>query len=267
MTEIINNILAILDNKLVRSLLVVLIALLTQKLFNIFIRKSFKYTVESNFYPKRKKDREKRTKTLISVSSAIATLVVWTIAVIVIMSIYGLDISTILVSAGFMGAAIAFGAQSSIRDFVNGFFMIVENQYRIDDYVQFDNLKGRVEKITIRITVVRDEEGKLHHVPNGSIVVATNMSMGDLNAHEQIDISPKISIDDFEAKLQKIAKSIANDPELSKIIQKGPSLARIDKATATSTTVTICFATSATKRQKAANIVWEQLIQQKVPLA
>ena len=145
--------------------------------------------------------------------------------------------------------------------------MIVENQYRIDDYVQFGDLKGRVEKITIRITVIRDEEGKLHHVPNGSIIVATNMSMGSLNAHEQIDISPKITIDEFEAKLQKIAKDIANDSELSKIIQKGPSLAKIDKITSASTTVTICFATSASNRQQAANAVWERLMQQKIPLA
>lgn len=266
MDELINNILAILDNKLIRSLIVVLIALAIQKIIKYFIRKTFEYTVESSLYPKRKRDQEKRAKTLVSVSSAICTMLTWTIAIIVIMSIYNLDISTILVSAGFMGAAIAFGAQSSIRDFVNGFFMIVENQYRIDDYVQFDDLKGRVENISIRITDVRDEEGKLHHVPNGSIIVTTNMSMGDLNAHEQIDISSKISINEFEEKLQKIAESIVNDSELSKIIKSGPKLVRIDKISKSATTITICFHTTASKRQQAATAVWKQLIEQKIPL-
>jgi small conductance mechanosensitive channel len=267
MQELINNILAITDSKIIKALIVVLLALLAQKIINILIKNAFRYTVESNFYPRRKRDQEKRAKTLISVTSAISTLVVWAVSIIIIMSIYGLDISTILVSAGFMGAALAFGAQSSIRDFVNGFFMIVENQYRIDDYVEFDTLKGRVEKISIRTTVVRDEEGKLHNVPNGSVVIATNLSMGSLHAHEQIDLSPKITIDEFESKLQKIAREIAGNEGLAKVIKDGPILAKINKMTNQSTVVTISFTTSAPKRQQATNIIWKQLEQQKIPLA
>lgn len=267
MQEIINNVLAITDSKLIKSLIVILLSLIAQKVINVLIKNTFRYTVGSNIYAKRKRDQGKRAKTLTSVASAIATLMIWIIAALIIMNIFKLDISAILVSAGFMGAALAFGAQSTIRDFVNGFFIIVENQYWIDDYVKFDTVEGRVENISIRTTVIRDDNGKLHHVPNGSIVVATNLSMGNLTAQEQLELSPKINIDAIESELAIIAKIISDSPDYSRIIKAGPTVAEIEKISKQSQVVDIKFTTSAAKRRQASNLIWKLIEQQKLPLA
>jgi small conductance mechanosensitive channel len=250
-----------------KVLLVILISLLCQKIINIVIKNGFKYTVDSKLYPKGKRDQARRAKTLVSVTSAITTLAIWIVAALIIMGIYGLNVSSILVSAGFLGAALAFGAQSSIRDFVNGFCMIVENQYRIDDYVEFDSLRGRVENISIRTTVVRDEENKLHHVPNGSIVIATNLSMSDIKAHETLDFTSKMSIKEFENALKVIANEITASPDLHKYIKEGPKLHKLHKITKDTTSVIIEFKTTANKQDEATNAIWKLIEKHKIPLA
>jgi small conductance mechanosensitive channel len=264
--QILNNILAITDNKPIKILIVVLLALLVQKITNTLIKNAFKFTIESNLYPKRKRDQEKRAKTLISIFSAATTLLIWFIATLLSLGIFEVNVTAFVASAGFIGAAIAFSTQNIIKDFVSGMFIIAENQYRIDDYVQFDKVEGKVENISVRTTVVRDDDGKLHHVPNGSIVVSTNLSMGNLKAREQLEIPSKTSMEEFEAKLRDISQIVENDPELHKIIKAGPELAKIDKITKNSTLVTIEFTTSAAKRQAAANAIWKLVEQQKIPL-
>jgi small-conductance mechanosensitive channel len=267
MQQILNNILAITDSKLIKTLTVVLLTLLLQKVINLIIKNAFKYTVESNLYPKRKRDQEKRAKTLISVFSAGTTLCLWFIAVLIILNIFKVNIQAVLVSAGFIGAALAFGMQSLIKDFMSGIFIIVENQYRIDDYVQFDKVEGRVENISVRTTMVRDNNGSLHYVPNGTIIIATNLSMGNVIANEQLEYLNRLTPVQFEAKLKEIAEIIKKDENLSKIIKQGPTLASIDKVTAKSTTATIAFTTSIHNRKAAATAVWKLIEQQKTPLA
>ncbi|MEI6237037.1 MAG: mechanosensitive ion channel domain-containing protein [Candidatus Saccharibacteria bacterium] len=267
MQQTINNILAITDSKLIKTLTVILLSLLIQKILNIVIKNGFKYTVESNLYPKRKRDQEKRAKTLISIFSTGTTLCIWFIAGLIILNIFNVNIQAVLVSAGFIGAALAFGMQSLIKDFMSGIFIIAENQYRIDDYVQFDKIGGTVENISVRTTILRDNDGSLHYVPNGTIIVATNLSMGQVKANEQVEFLNKITTDQFEEKLKDIALIIKKDESFNKLIKAGPELNGIDKITAKSTTVTITFSTSVYNRSAAATAIWRLIEKQKIPLA
>ena len=86
--------------------------------------------------------------------------------------------STLLASAGVLGLAFAFGAQTLIRDFFQGFFILLENQYTIGDWIQIGSISGTVERMTLRVTVLRDMEGTLHFIPNGAVSSVSNMTHG-----------------------------------------------------------------------------------------
>lgn len=259
MRETINNILSISDNRLIKILLVILMALIAQAIVKSIVRGMLKIPLGSNNLPKQKREREKRIKTLTSIATTTASLGVWFIAFILIMGILNIPIGPLLTSAGLIGAALAFGMQSLIKDFVSGIFIISENQYRVDDYVQLDKVSGKVEAITVRTTVIRDKDGSIHHVPNGTIGITTNMSMGPIKVYQQIDFDPSISIETIKTELEKIAQEIAKDETLSKIVNDGPQFAHVHSISSKATSVIITFTTSVSKRERALGIVLTQI--------
>jgi len=93
-----------------------------------------------------------------------------------ILNLFGVDIRPILAGVGVIGLAIGFGAQSLVKDFVSGLFILVENQYRIGDKVKIGSSEGNVIRITMRSTVLKDEEGKIYYISNGSIKNVINMT-------------------------------------------------------------------------------------------
>jgi len=122
------------------------------------------------------RDREQRLKTLVSVFGAAWNALVVTVASIYVLKQLGVDVTPIVASAGVVGLALAFGAQNLIKDFLAGFFILLENQYKIGDFVTLGAVEGYVESISLRLTVLRDREGKRHFVPNGEIKTVTNES-------------------------------------------------------------------------------------------
>ena len=95
-----------------------------------------------------------------------------------ILNLFGIDIRPILAGAGVIGLAIGFGAQSLVKDFVSGLFILVENQYGIGDKIKIGNFEGNVTRITMRSTVLKDETGKTYYIANGMIKDIINMSQG-----------------------------------------------------------------------------------------
>jgi small conductance mechanosensitive channel len=91
-----------------------------------------------------------------------------------VLSLVGLNLPNTLASAGIAGLAIGFGAQTLVHDFINGFFILLENQYDIGDTVRIAGVKGTVERMSLRNTVLRDEDGTVHIVPNSAIQIVSN---------------------------------------------------------------------------------------------
>lgn len=267
MKETINNILAISDNRIIKTLLVILLALLAQVVVKASLKSILRFPLGTDAFPNQKRDREKRIKTITSIITTSAVLGIWFVAIVIILGLFNVPLAPLLTSAGLIGAGIAFGMQSLIKDFISGIFIITENQYRVDDYIQLDKVGGKVEAITVRTTVLRDTDGSLHHVPNGSIGITTNLSMGPLTAREQLEIDTSLSLKQLEAKLGKIEAKIEADETINKLIKKGPFLDCINKVSGKSTTVTIAFVTTASKRQKASNALWELITSSDIPLA
>jgi moderate conductance mechanosensitive channel len=122
-------------------------------------------------------ERAKRARTLGSVLTNITTAVVLLIAVLMILREFHVDISPALTGAGIIGVALGFGAQTLVRDFIAGFFLLLENQVRVGDVVAINGVGGLVQEISLRTIVLRDEEGTVHVFPNGGITTLANRSM------------------------------------------------------------------------------------------
>lgn len=121
---------------------------------------------------------EKRAKTLVSILRKVLYSVLWLVAFLVVLGQIGINIAPILATAGVLGLAVSFGAQSLIKDFFNGFFLLLENQIRLGDVAIVNGTGGLVEAINLRTVVLRDLAGVVHIFPNGEIRSISNMTYG-----------------------------------------------------------------------------------------
>src|SRR5574340_1536677 len=120
----------------------------------------------------------RRIETLARVFRHASTAVISLVAGMLALSEMGISIAPILGAAGVVGLAVGFGAQSLIKDYFNGFFMLLENQIRQGDVVEAGGKGGLVEEVTLRYIKMRDYDGHVHFIPNGIITTVTNMSRG-----------------------------------------------------------------------------------------
>jgi len=120
--------------------------------------------------------KEKRAETLSHIIVTTGNIIIYAVILLMILTLFGINITPILAGAGVIGLAIGFGAQSLIKDFVSGLFILAENQYGIGDEIKIGSFEGRVIRITMRSTVLRDDQGKTYYMSNGSINNVINLS-------------------------------------------------------------------------------------------
>ncbi len=111
-----------------------------------------------------------RLKTLRGLMKNVIGIVVWGIAFVMILSLWGVDILPIVTGAGILGLAIGFGSQTLVKDIVTGFFLLLENQYNVGDYVEIAGVKGRVRRMNLRTTILKDDDGTISIIPNSAVV-------------------------------------------------------------------------------------------------
>jgi len=147
----------------------------------------------------------RRIETLARVFRYISTVVISLVAGMLALSELGISIAPILGAAGVVGLAVGFGAQSLIKDFFNGFFLLLENQIRQGDVVEIVGKTGAVEDVTLRYVRLRDFEGSVHYVPNGLITTVTNKSRGYAYAMVDVSIAYRESIDEACEVMREVA--------------------------------------------------------------
>lgn len=123
----------------------------------------------------------------------------------------GFNVTALIAGFGIVGIAVGFGAQTFVKDVINGFFILVEDQFRIGDVVQVGDIAGVVEDINPRRTVLRDLDGNVHFVPNSAIVVATNMTMGFSRINLNVGVAYKESIDRVIEVTNDVCQELARD--------------------------------------------------------
>lgn len=233
-------------------------ALLAQSLVKTILHRSTAFIAKRDIY-KNAEDRQKRIKTINSIITAVALIGVWSIAALMILQALGVAIGPIIASLGILGAAVAFGTQSIIRDFVSGLFIIAEDLYHIDDYVEIGSVHGKVESVSVRTTTIRGEDGSLYYIPNGNVTVSSNKSVGPLTDHIELVLEPSTNLTTLAKELSAIESKLLDPKATAKLVQKGPSLGTVTAVSAKSITVSITYKTTAAKRKSARSAVLREI--------
>lgn len=191
----------------IKIIVILIAALIVNRASRKFIEKAIKKGVKDTS----EEETQKRQKTLIRIFSGALKIIVWLIVIMTILPELGINVGPILAGAGILGVALGFGAQYMIRDFLAGLFILLENQYRVGDVVCLDGDCGFVEDITLRKTIMRDLDGKVMHVPNGSFKMAANLTKGYSRCHMDISVAYKENIDRVMEVINRVGKGLAEE--------------------------------------------------------
>jgi moderate conductance mechanosensitive channel len=175
--------------------------------------------------------RQQRATALGSVLSNVATLTIFTITLFIVLGDLGLNLAPVLASAGVIGIAIGFGAQNLVQDFLAGIFMLLEDQYGVGDVVSIDQVSGTVEAVTLRITRVRDVNGVIWHIRNGTISKSGNESHGWARAVVDIPLPYNLDITEARPLMEDAAVAMWHDDAWSDVILERPEVWGVQQVT------------------------------------
>lgn len=173
-------------------------------------------------------EQHKRLETLGRVLRYAATVAITLITGMLVLSELGISIAPILASAGIVGLAVGFGAQSLIKDYFTGLFLLLENQIHQGDVVEVAGKGGLVEEVTLRYIRLRDYEGNVHYVPNGAVTTVTNRSRGFAFAVIDVRIAYREDVEEVFAVMREVAAGMRADPVLGPLIQEDLEIAGVN---------------------------------------
>ncbi len=139
-----------------------------------------------------------------------------------------IPIAPLLGGAAVFGLAVAFGAQNLIRDFFYGFMILLENQYKLNDVIKIGDMAGQVERISLRMTALRDLEGNVHFIPNGQINAVTNMTHGWSRALFDVGVAYKEDVDRVMEVLTDLGRQLRRDPNFGPLILEDLTMLGVD---------------------------------------
>lgn len=174
-------------------------------------------------------ERQKRAKTLADLFSFIIKLMIILTAIYTVLTDMGINLAPVIASAGVIGVALGFGAQAVVKDMLAGFLIVLENQYRVDDVVRLSGVgfpsipvEGTVRSITLRKTTLRDRDGNVHIVPNGSITEVINRTLGYSKFRFTFAVDVGTNVDDIIKVVNQTGEDMARDRTWSKAIVDAP---------------------------------------------
>ena len=157
--------------------------------------------------------RAQRADALGALGRSAIAVIVWSIAIITILGAFGVELAPIIASAGIIGVAVGFGAQSLVKDFLTGIFMLIEDQYGVGDIIDAGDATGVVEGVGLRTTRIRDVTGTLWHVPNGQIARVGNMSQEWARALLDVGVSYDTDLDAASDLIKQVADTLAEEED------------------------------------------------------
>lgn len=173
--------------------------------------------------------RAQQLRTLSGVIYSVGLFIIVFVAALQILPLLGINMGPLLASAGIAGVAVGFGAQTLVHDFINGFFILVENQYDVGDVIKIAGVQGSVETMTLRRTVLRDADGTVHNVPSSQITVVSNMTRDWTQLALHISVAYNTDSDLVMKVLNEVGTEIAADPNFSDKIVDKPQVPGIEK--------------------------------------
>jgi len=170
-----------------------------------------------------------RATTLSSVLRSSASAVVWTIAGAMILAELGINLGPLIAGAGIAGVALGFGAQSLVKDFLSGTFMLIEDQYGVGDIIDAGEASGTVEAVTLRTTRLRDVNGTVWHIPNGNITRIGNKSQQWARALLDVSVDIDTDVDHAQGVIKRVADGVWHDPDWQGEVLEAPEVWGVEK--------------------------------------
>jgi small conductance mechanosensitive channel len=202
--------------KLIRSVVIIFVAIILFILLKLGVKALGKAITREHVV--RESEIELRMKTLGNLFSWLGGIIIVLSAVYQLLSIYGFNVGPLIAGAGVLGLAFGFGGQYLIRDIINGLFILVEGQYRINDVVKIGDLGGLVEDINLRITTLRDLAGRVIIIPNGEIKTVINFTRGYAQALMDIGVAYKENVDQVIEIIKRVGNEMRKDEYFGRLI-------------------------------------------------
>ena len=196
--------------------------------------------------------REQQTRTLAGVLYSAASVALWIVALLTAMDKVGVNPTPALILTGLCGVGLGFGAHSLVRDFVTGFFIVLEDQYVVGDTVQIGETTGRVEHLSLRRTVVRDQRGALVTISNGEIRSVANLSRDWSQTFVDVALAPDLAMDRSLQALEAAATELRGDASWSQALVDGPRILGVHSLDREASVIRLQVRTAPTRQDEVA---------------
>jgi small conductance mechanosensitive channel len=238
-----NDIISIIQNKLPKFLAILLIVFLLHRLVLLFVNRLHRLADrQARFH------RAAQLRTSAAIIRATSYTIFGFIVFLQILNILGIPYQPLLASAGILGVAIGLGAQSIFKDMLNGILILVEDQYNVGEVVNIAGLKGTVEDLSLRRTIVRDADGTLYIIPNSQIATVSNLSRDYAVATLNVSVDASANPDKVIALLADIASAVRNEPDFKDVTVADPVILGVDKIEGRSVTYPVQIRVHTNKR-------------------
>jgi small-conductance mechanosensitive channel len=169
-----------------------------------------------------------RSKTLSQVIVQVVSAIIWIVALVMILSVLGVNIAPLIVGIGVAGLALGFAAQNIVRDYLHGFFIIMEDWYRVGEVAVIQGTGGLVENITLRRTILRDLNGTLHIFPNSQVEQASNMTRDWSRVNLDVTVAYKENLDNVIQVINEVGQGMKDDPNWGQDLLTAPAVTRVN---------------------------------------
>ncbi len=227
----------LINTTVIHILIVLIVAIILQVLGRQAIAHAVRHAVK-RAKGETKLDEKKREDTIIAIARTTFVGLIWALAIISILAILGVNVFALLTGAGIVGVFFGLSAQNTVKDFLAGIFILIEKQYRVGDVVTLSGgttgiqgATGTVEEITLRVTKLRDDSGRLITIRNGEPVIVTNETFSYSNVLLDITVTYDSDINHVEKIINRIGETMAKDEGWQEIIHQPIKFQRVDNFT------------------------------------
>ena len=243
-----------------RILGVVAVALLIDLAIHRIVPHALRLAIERQMKDASPEEVDQRSRTLSSVFTGTGRAIISVIALLTLLPLAGVNITAIVTGFGITGLALALGAQALVRDTINGTFLLVEDQYRKGDVVRIAEITGAVEEITLRRTLIRDQDGVLHSIPNGTISVVSNFTRDYAQVNLEVRVAYGEDLSRVAAVIDRVGRELAADARYKPLISEAPRTARVESVGDAGVAVTVSSRTRPAARWEVAAELRRRLI-------
>jgi small conductance mechanosensitive channel len=212
----------------IRISIIIFIGIVVYIMIQYSVPRFIKRTMLLRMKGKSGMEREKRIRTLTRVMRNTFSILIGIVILFTVLAQVGVNIGPALAGLGVLGVAVGFGAQSLVKDIINGIFILMENHFGIGDVVKVGSVSGLVEEVNLRRTILRDLDGVVHYIPNGEITIASNYT----REYSRVNLNVSVSYESDLDRVIKVINEVCNKLSKEKIWQdkiiKTPQVLRVD---------------------------------------